>query len=175
MNDQMENTEPTPGKANSIEPGKAPLSSMSPTLVISPDGRPVLTVGSPGSARIFSTVLQLIVNVIDHGMNIEEALAAPRMFAPVDEIALEARFDKAAIEELKAMGHKVAVYEEWDGFFGAATRCRCSRIPGSSSAAPTRRSGRPIGTKGTKEESLLIDVAQATRKRRLYCRKKAAK
>lgn len=146
MNDQMENTEPTPGKANSIEPGKAPLSSMSPTLVISPDGRPVLTVGSPGSARIFSTVLQLIVNVIDYGMNIEEALAAPRMFAPVDEIALEARFDKAAIEELKAMGHKVAVYEEWDGFFGAAHAVQVLPDTGFLlGGADPRRSGRPIG------------------------------
>lgn len=146
LNDQMENTEPTPGKANSIEPGKAPLSSMSPTLVISPEGRPVLTVGAPGSARIFSTVLQIVVNVIDHGMNIEEALAAPRVFAPVDEIALEARVSEKAIEQLKAMGHKVSVHDEWDGFFGAAHAVQVMPETGFLlGGADPRRSGRPIG------------------------------
>jgi gamma-glutamyltranspeptidase/glutathione hydrolase len=146
LNDQMENTEPTPGKANSIEPGKAPLSSMSPTLVISPEGRPVLTVGAPGSARIFSTVLQIVVNMIDHGMNIEEALAAPRVFAPVDEIALEARVGEDVVRELRAMGHKVTVRGEWDGFFGAAHAVQV--LPDSGfllGVADPRRSGRPMG------------------------------
>ena len=65
------------GDANAVEPGKRPLSSMSPTIVLK-DGS-VLVTGSPGGSRIITTVLQIVMNVIDHGMNIAEASAAPRM------------------------------------------------------------------------------------------------
>ncbi|MEP6546585.1 MAG: gamma-glutamyltransferase [Gammaproteobacteria bacterium] len=66
------------GKANAIAPGKRPLSSMTPTIVLK-DGKPVLVVGSPGGARIITTVLQIIVNVIDHAMPLQEAVDAPRI------------------------------------------------------------------------------------------------
>ncbi len=65
------------GEANKIEPGKRPLSSMSPTIV-SRDGKPVLVVGTPGGSRIITAVLQTLVNTIDHGMNVQEAVDAPR-------------------------------------------------------------------------------------------------
>src|SRR6202163_788979 len=66
------------GKANAIAPGKRPLSSMTPTIVLS-DGKPVLVVGTPGGSRIITTVLEIIVNVIDHGMTLQEAVDAPRI------------------------------------------------------------------------------------------------
>jgi len=66
------------GAANAIAPGKRPLSSMTPT-VLSRDGKVVLVVGTPGGSRIPTTVLQVIVNVIDYGMNIQEAVDAPRL------------------------------------------------------------------------------------------------
>lgn len=62
---------------NRIEPGKRPRSSMSPTIVLA-DGRPVLALGSPGGSRIITTVLQMLINRIDLGMTVEEAIAAPR-------------------------------------------------------------------------------------------------
>jgi gamma-glutamyltranspeptidase/glutathione hydrolase len=62
---------------NRIEPGKRPRSSMSPTIVLA-DGRPVLALGSPGGSRIITTVMQMLINRIDLGMTIEEAIAAPR-------------------------------------------------------------------------------------------------
>ena len=65
------------GEANAIEPGKRMLSSMSPTIVIQ-DGEPVLVTGSPGGSTIITTVLQVVVNVVDHGMNVGQAVAAPR-------------------------------------------------------------------------------------------------
>jgi gamma-glutamyltranspeptidase / glutathione hydrolase len=65
------------GEANKIEPGKRPLSSMSPTIV-SRDGKPVLVVGTPGGSRIITVVLHTILNVVDYGMNIQEAVDAPR-------------------------------------------------------------------------------------------------
>lgn len=66
------------GFANSIQPGKRPLSSMSPTIVFR-DGTPYLATGSPGGSRIITAVLQILMNVIDHGMNVHEATVAPRV------------------------------------------------------------------------------------------------
>jgi gamma-glutamyltranspeptidase/glutathione hydrolase len=65
------------GEANKIEPGKRPLSSMSPTIV-SKDGKPVFVVGTPGGSRIITAVLHTILNVVDYGMNVQEAVDAPR-------------------------------------------------------------------------------------------------
>jgi gamma-glutamyltranspeptidase/glutathione hydrolase len=65
------------GEANSIRPGKRPLSSMSPTIV-SRDGKPVMVIGTPGGSRIITVVVHCILNVVDYGMNIQEAIDAPR-------------------------------------------------------------------------------------------------
>ncbi|MBW4290925.1 gamma-glutamyltransferase, partial [Escherichia coli] len=65
------------GEANAIAPKKTPLSSMSPTI-ISKDGKPFMVIGSPGGSRIITITLEAILNVIDHGMNIQEAIDAPR-------------------------------------------------------------------------------------------------
>jgi gamma-glutamyltranspeptidase/glutathione hydrolase len=65
-------------KANDIQPGKRPLSSMTPTLVTK-NGRVVMVLGSPGGSRIITIVLQVLLNVIDHGMSPQEAVDAPRI------------------------------------------------------------------------------------------------
>ena len=65
------------GEANKIEPGKRPLSSMSPTIV-SKDGKPVMVVGTPGGSRIITAVMLTMMNAIDYGMNVQEAVDAPR-------------------------------------------------------------------------------------------------
>lgn len=65
------------GEANAIAPGKRPLSSMSPTIVTR-DGKPVMVLGTPGGSRIITAVLLTLLNVIDYGMNIQEAVDAPR-------------------------------------------------------------------------------------------------
>jgi gamma-glutamyltranspeptidase/glutathione hydrolase len=66
------------GTANAIAPKKSPLSSMSPTIV-SKDGKVVMVIGSPGGSRIITITLEAILNVIDHGMTIQEAIDAPRV------------------------------------------------------------------------------------------------
>lgn len=133
------------GVANSIEAGKRPLSSMTPTMVFK-DGRPVLATGSPGGSRIITSVLQIIVNVIDHEMNISVASSAPRMhhqWLP-DVIQLESGFSPDTIRELQRRGHtirgsgftigNVHSVARKDGYFvGAAD----PRRPGSGSAGPT--------------------------------------
>ncbi|TSA86576.1 gamma-glutamyltransferase [Helicobacter mehlei] len=99
------------GDANSIEPKKRPLSSMSPTIVLK-NNKVFMVVGSPGGARIITTVLQVISNVIDHGMNIAEAITAPRFHMQwlPDEIRTE-KFGvvKDVEENLKRMGYKLVV------------------------------------------------------------------
>jgi gamma-glutamyltranspeptidase/glutathione hydrolase len=95
-------------EANLPGPGKRPLSSMSPTIVLK-DGKPVLVTGSPGGSRIISTVLQVIVNVIDYRMNIMSAVAAPRLhhqWLP-DEVRIERGFSEETLNALRAMGHRV--------------------------------------------------------------------
>jgi len=95
-------------EANLPGPGKRPLSSMAPTIVLK-DGKPVLVTGSPGGSRIISTVLQVIVNVLDYKMDVAEAVAAPRLhhqWLP-DEVRIEHGFAADTIAALKAMGHAV--------------------------------------------------------------------
>ncbi len=98
------------GTANAVEGGKRPLSSMSPTLVFR-DGELLLVTGSPGGSRIITTTLQIILNVIDHGMNIAEATAAPRVHHQwhPDEIRIEEGLSPDTIRRLEELGHKVVV------------------------------------------------------------------
>lgn len=98
------------GEANAIEPNKRMLSSMSPTIVLK-NGKPFLITGSPGGSRIITTTLQIILNVIDHGMNIQEAVNAPRIhhqWLP-DELRIEEGLSPDTIRLLKKMGHKVEI------------------------------------------------------------------
>jgi gamma-glutamyltranspeptidase/glutathione hydrolase len=94
--------------ANLPAPGKRPLSSMTPTIVLK-DGRVVLVTGSPGGSRIISAVLQVVVNVLDHGMDIMKAVAQPRVhhqWLP-DDVRVERGFPEATLEALRDKGHHV--------------------------------------------------------------------
>ncbi|GGO79670.1 gamma-glutamyltransferase [Marinobacterium nitratireducens] len=96
------------GEANRIEPGKRMLSSMSPTIV-KKDGRNFLVTGSPGGSRIITTTLQVLMNVIDHNLNIQAAVNAPRIhhqWLP-DELRIEQGISPDTIALLEGMGHKV--------------------------------------------------------------------
>ncbi|SDD32548.1 gamma-glutamyltranspeptidase / glutathione hydrolase [Paracoccus isoporae] len=100
------------GDANAVEPGKRPLSSMTPTIV-NKDGEVWLVTGSPGGARIITTVLQVIMNMIDHGMNVAEASAAPRIhhqWLP-DELRIEDGISIDTQRALQAKGHTVSLQE----------------------------------------------------------------
>ncbi|WPO42259.1 gamma-glutamyltransferase [Tardiphaga sp. 42S5] len=118
MNNELDDFTAAPGASNAFGlvgfeanlpgPGKRPLSSMSPTIVLK-DGKPVLVTGSPGGSRIISTVLQVIVNVIDYKMDVMSAVAAPRLhhqWLP-DEVRIERGFSEETLNALRAMGHKV--------------------------------------------------------------------
>jgi gamma-glutamyltranspeptidase/glutathione hydrolase len=100
------------GEANAVQGNKRPLSSMSPTMVMK-DGKPFIVTGSPGGSRIINITLQMIMNVIDHNLNIAEATAAARMhhqWLP-DFIWVEHTLNRDTISLLEAKGHKVKVQE----------------------------------------------------------------
>jgi gamma-glutamyltranspeptidase/glutathione hydrolase len=98
------------GGANAPGPMKRPLSSMSPTLMFK-DGKLVMATGSPGGSTIISTVLQIILNVVDHGLNVAEAENAPRAHDQLwpDELRIEHGISPDTVHLLEAMGHKVVV------------------------------------------------------------------
>ncbi|MGN6377013.1 MAG: gamma-glutamyltransferase [Sphingomonas sp.] len=97
------------GKANAVGPGKRPLSSMSPTIVLDPSGKVFMVTGSPGGSTIITTVLQTILNVIDFHMNMQQAVNAPRFhhqWLP-DEVMVEPGYLTAEAQaKLEAMGYK---------------------------------------------------------------------
>ncbi len=105
------------GSANAPGPGKRPLSSMTPTIVLK-DGKPQLVTGAPGGSRIITTVLQVIVNNLDFGQPIADAVAAPRVhhqWRP-DETLVERTLPAATIRALEKRGHHVEV----GSLFGSA-------------------------------------------------------
>jgi len=118
LNNELDDFTAAPGAANAFGlvgyeanlpgPGKRPLSSMSPTIVLK-DGKPVLVTGSPGGSRIISTVLQVIVNVLDYKMDLAAAIAFPRLhhqWLP-DEVRVEPGFSVEVLDVLKEKGHRV--------------------------------------------------------------------
>jgi gamma-glutamyltranspeptidase/glutathione hydrolase len=98
------------GEPNSVAPGARPLSSMTPTMVFK-DGRLLLVTGSPGGSRIVTTVLQVILGVVDFGQNLAEAVVSPRIhhqWRP-DALLVETGLSPDTLELLKSRGHKVVV------------------------------------------------------------------
>jgi gamma-glutamyltranspeptidase/glutathione hydrolase len=96
------------GEANAIQPGKRPLSAMSPTIVVR-DDKPFMVLGSPGGPRITTAVLQVLLNVIDFHMNIQDAVDAPRFhhqWKP-DKLYLEPGISPDTVALLQARGHQV--------------------------------------------------------------------
>jgi len=118
LNNELDDFTAAPGASNAFGlvgfeanlpgPGKRPLSSMSPTIVLK-DDKPVLVTGSPGGSRIISTVLQVIVNVLDYHMDVAAAVDAPRLhhqWLP-DEVRIERGFAEDTLAGLKARGHQL--------------------------------------------------------------------
>jgi len=132
------------GTANAIQPGKRPLSSMTPTMVFK-DGEPIVATGSPGGSRIIMSVLQMVVNVIDHEMNIGVASNAPRMhhqWMP-NILQIESGFSPDTITELQRRGHTIRggrtignlnSVSRQDGYYQGAAD---PRRPGGGAVGPT--------------------------------------
>lgn len=129
------------GSANAIAPGRRPLSSMAPTLVFRPDGRPWLATGSPGGSRIITTILQVLLNRMVHGLNLASAVAAPRIHSQLwpDRIDLEQGVSPDSRRLLEAMGHSVRQAPA----MGAANSVEVLEGGGSLGAVDPRRAEGP--------------------------------
>ena len=106
LNGAMNWCDPRPGRPGSIAPGKRRFSSMTPTLVFDA-GKPVVTIGAPGGAWIGVAVLQALLNLLDFGMGMQEAVMAPRFSATTDAIDIGNRIPRATQRTLEAMGYRV--------------------------------------------------------------------
>jgi len=127
MNDEMDDFSSKPGvpngdgliqgEANAIGPGKRPLSSMTPTIVVH-DGKTVLVLGSPGSSKIITTVANVLMGVVDYGMNIQEAVNAPRFHQQwlPDVVNVEKWFSPDTLAALRAMGYNIEVGLHYGSF-----------------------------------------------------------
>ncbi len=138
--------DPVPGRANSIAGGKRILSSMSPTIVLR-DGAPFMALGTPGGKRIFAAVAQGIINVIDHGMTLQEAVEAPRCWTQGADLELEADFPdlEGLRAALTARGHRITIVEKVAGGMNGVQVTPDGLLHG---AACWRADGVPLGISG---------------------------
>jgi gamma-glutamyltranspeptidase/glutathione hydrolase len=120
----MADFSPQPDMANSPGPNKRPVSSMGP-LILFKGERPFLVLGSPGGTRIFTSLTQIILNIIEFGMSLDEAIEAPRFFTYSSEgvaksLFVESRIPTHILRSLEKIGHTVNVRGAYDKYFGGA-------------------------------------------------------
>ena len=138
-NNYMFNYDPHPGRALSIAPGKRCFTSMAPMMALR-DGRFSFALGLPGALRIFPSAMQAIVNLIDHGMSLQEAVEAPRVWTEGGVLELEHAIPDAVADALTARGHRIvraprvaggmnAIALETDGTFTGAACWRADGTP----------------------------------------------
>ena len=131
------------GPANAIGPGKRPLSAMAPTIVLK-DGKLFLVLGSPGGPRIITTVANILMGVVDYGMNIQEAVNAPRFhhqWLP-DVTRVEQGFSPDIVKRLEEMGHRIEAQNDWsDGECIMIDPKRGTRL----GASDKRNNGKAVG------------------------------
>lgn len=127
-------------------PGMRTRNPMSPTLLLTPDKKPFAALGSPGSERILTTNTLIVSNLVDYGMDAQEAVNALRIYDRSGELTVEEGIDTQAIQALKALGHKVLTRAHWSDYFGgvhAVTRDpKTGELHG---AADPRRGGQAVG------------------------------
>jgi len=131
------------GPANAIGPGKRPLSAMTPTIVLK-DGKLFLVLGSPGGPTIITTVVNVLMGVVDFGLDIQEAVNAPRFhhqWLP-DEIRLEDRISPDTVKLLQNKGHKIQIEHAWGDGECIAVDPKTSERLGASDG---RNNGKPVG------------------------------
>jgi gamma-glutamyltranspeptidase/glutathione hydrolase len=138
-------TNPWTGEAgyNDVQPLKRPRSSMSPTMLFSPEGKPILAYGSPGGATIINSVVNITINLIDHKMGLQEAVDAARISVASggSTVALENRFPTTTADALRALGYAVSI-----GDVGSVQAVLIDRQTGKQyGAADDRREGTVIG------------------------------
>jgi len=124
LNNHMADFSVNPQSINAPRPNHRPISSMAP-LIMFKEGKPFLVLGSPGGTRIFPSLTQIIINIIDFGMSLDEAIEAPRFFTyssrgKARSISVESRLKESIIKSLEKIGHKLTIRDAYDKYFGGA-------------------------------------------------------
>jgi gamma-glutamyltranspeptidase / glutathione hydrolase len=143
-NNYMNLYDPRPGHALSLAPGKRVTTSMSPMMALR-DGKLVYALGLPGGKRIFPSAMQALVNLIDHGMSLQEAVEAPRVWTEGNALEVEFAVPDSVRGKLAAMGHKVQAVPTVAGGMNGIQFHDDGRMSG---AACWRADGTPIGIAG---------------------------
>jgi gamma-glutamyltranspeptidase / glutathione hydrolase len=143
-NNYMNLYDPRPGHALSLAPGKRVTTSMSPMMALR-HGKLVYALGLPGGKRIFPSALQALLNLIDHGMSLQEAVEAPRVWTEGNALEVEAAVPDGVRAVLTSMGHKVVAVPTVAGGMNAIQFHDDGRLTG---AACWRADGTPIGLAG---------------------------
>jgi gamma-glutamyltranspeptidase/glutathione hydrolase len=143
-NNYMNLYDPRPGHALSLAPGKRVTTSMSPMMALR-DGRLAYALGLPGGKRIFPSALQALINLIDHGMSLQEAVEAPRVWTEGNALEVEFAVPEAVRAKLASWGHKVAAVPTVAGGMNAIQFGDDGMLTG---AACWRADGTPIGLAG---------------------------
>ena len=143
-NNYMNLYDPRPGHALSLAPGKRVTTSMSPMMALH-GGKLVYALGLPGGKRIFPSALQALINLIDHGMSLQEAVEAPRVWTEGNALEVEFAVPDAVRGKLAAWGHKVAAVPTVAGGMNAIQFGDDGMLTG---AACWRADGTPVGLAG---------------------------
>jgi gamma-glutamyltranspeptidase / glutathione hydrolase len=143
-NNYMNLFDPRPGHALSLAPGKRVTTSMSPVMALR-DGKLVYALGLPGGKKIFPSALQALLNLIDHGMSLQEAVEAPRVWTEGNALEVEAAVPDEVRNRLASMGHRVVAVPTVAGGMNAIQFHDDGSLTG---AACWRADGTPIGLAG---------------------------
>ena len=143
-NNYMNLYDPRPGHALSLAPAKRVTTSMSPMMALR-DGKLVYALGLPGGKRIFPSAMQALINLIDHGMSLQEAVEAPRVWTEGNALEVETAVPEGVRAKLTSMGHRVQVKPTVAGGMNAI---EFHDDGGMSGAACWRADGTPIGIAG---------------------------
>jgi gamma-glutamyltranspeptidase/glutathione hydrolase len=143
-NNYMHLFDPHPGHALSIAPGKRITTSQAPLIALK-DGKPYFALGLPGGLRIFGSAMQAALNLIDHGMSLQEAVEAPRLWTQGQAVEIEQAIPEAVRAELRARGHEVVVLPHVAGGMNAIRFHADGTMEGASC---WRADGTPIGVSG---------------------------
>ncbi|GAB1398941.1 gamma-glutamyltransferase [Aminivibrio sp.] len=150
LNNHLDDFSKSSASVNAPEPGKRPLSSMSPTIILTPDGSPFMAVGSAGGWRIITAVSQIIMNAIDYGMGMSQAIQQPRIFTysiagKPSGLLMEKGIPQSTIDVLGLYGEKVDLRDYGD-YFGTSQGILFDRKKGMlNGGADSRRLGVPVG------------------------------
>jgi gamma-glutamyltranspeptidase/glutathione hydrolase len=136
--------DPRPGHALSLSPGKRVTTSMSPMMALR-DGKLAYALGLPGGKRIFPSAMQALINLIDHGMSLQEAVEAPRVWTEGNALEVEQAIPESVREKLRALGHRVAPMPTVGGGMNAI---RFNEDGSLSGAACWRADGTPVAISG---------------------------